>query len=141
MHRLSLSFAVALFCVVGLAAAPAPAHHSGAMYDLTKTVTIEGTVKEFAWTNPHVVLWIVTNPKEGQREQTWSLESTSPGNLTRLGWTKHSFNAGDRVKVDLHPLRSGETGGLFQRALFLDTGKEIAMPADFNRALSGAEIK
>jgi len=101
------------------------AHHSFAMFDLTKTVTIEGTVKEFAWTNPHVILWVVAAPKDGQPEQVWSLESTSPGNLKRIGWTKRTFNPGDRVRVDFSPLRSGETGGAFKHALLIDTGKEV----------------
>src|SRR5689334_17853453 len=99
---------------------PASAHHSFAMFDMEKSVSIEGTVKEFAWTNPHVILWVVANHKEGEPEQVWPIETTSPGNLSRSGWDKHTFHVGDRVRVDLHPMRSGVPGGAFTRATFLD---------------------
>ena len=129
MNLRSLTRAAIVFFAATLAVMPAYAHHSFAMFDYTKSVTMEGTVKEFSWTNPHVVLWVVANPKDGQPEQIWSLETTSPGNLTRAGWTKHTFNPGDRVRVEFAPLRSGETGGSFKRAILTDTGKEVVAPS------------
>ncbi len=110
---------------LGLVAAPIFAHHSAAMYDTSKKITLEGVVKELAWTNPHVVLTIIANAKDGQPAQTWSLETTSPGNLTRLGWTKRTFKAGDKVKVLVSPLRNGKPGAWFVSGVLLDTGKEV----------------
>lgn len=110
---------------LALVAGTALAHHSSAMYDMTKKLTFEGVVKELAWTNPHVVLTVVASAKEGQPAQTWSLESTSPGNLVRAGWTKRTFKAGDNVKVVFSPLRNGKPGGWFVSAILLDTGKEV----------------
>ena len=101
------------------------AHHSFAMFDSSKTVSIEGTVKEFAWKNPHVILWVATPAKDGKPEGLWSIETTSPGNLTRAGWTRRTFNPGDRVKVEARPLRNGETGGQYVRATLTDTGKVV----------------
>ena len=118
-------------------APPAVAHHSFAMFDYSKSVTVEGVVKEFQWTNPHSVLYVVANPKPGQAPQTWTLEMTSPGNLTRMGWNKRSLNAGDRVKVEFHQLRSGANGGSFMRAILTDTGKEVSVSDDV-RAYGGA---
>ena len=75
------------------------------------TVTIHGTVKEFQWTNPHVVLWVNVPGKDPQKPEVWWLEMTSPGNLTRGGWNRKVLNAGDKVEVDLNPLRNGNLGG------------------------------
>lgn len=113
-------------CLVLLAAPNlASAHHSFAMYDPEKVVTITGTVKEFQWTNPHSVIWVVTGG--GSRPtDLWSVElSTSPGNLTRMGWSKHSINPGDRVAIDLNPLRDGRHGGSLKKATLLNTGQVL----------------
>jgi hypothetical protein len=111
---------------VGFAAGPlAWAHHSFATYDRTKTVTIKGTVKAFQWTNPHCVLWVVILPPGGGEPQEWSIETTSPGVLTRSGWTRHSVNPGDKVSVVFNPLRDGSHGGGLNSVTLLDTGKTL----------------
>jgi hypothetical protein len=79
--------------------APAAAHHSFAMFDFSKTETVKGTVTEFRWTNPHVALLVQFDPKPGAAPEVWSMELTSPGNLTRGGWTRHSFKPGDRIEL------------------------------------------
>jgi hypothetical protein len=105
-----------------LGASIAWAHHSFAMFDFSKRVTIHGTVKEFQWTNPHVVLWVNVAEQSGEPAATWSLELTSPGNLTRTGWTRHAFAAGDEVVVELNPLRNGGHGGALVKATQVKTG-------------------
>jgi hypothetical protein len=107
------------------AAAPASAHHSFAMFEPTKTLTFKGTVKTFQWTNPHVVLWVLVQPDGGGAAQEWSLETTSPGVLTRAGWTRQSLKAGDRVSVVLSPLRDGSHGGSLNSVTLLDTGQKL----------------
>jgi hypothetical protein len=104
---------------------PAMAHHSFAMFDFTNTVTLNGTVKEFRWTNPHVTLLVNGTPKAGAAEEVWSLELTSPGNLTRIGWSRLSFKPGDRVEVELNPLRDGKHGGAFRKATLLASGQVL----------------
>jgi hypothetical protein len=116
--------AVSLLVTVGLAV-PALAHHSFAMFDFSKTVTVKGTVTEFRWTNPHVALLVQFDPKPGAAPEVWSMELTSPGNLTRGGWSRHSFKPGDRIELQFNPLRDGKHGGAFDQATFLDTGKVI----------------
>jgi len=118
------SMGVILAAVVG-AASPAAAHHSFAMYEPTKTLTFKGTVKSFQWTNPHVVLWILAQPEAGGAAQEWSLETTSPGVLTRNGWTRQSLKAGDRVSVTFSPLRDGSRGGGLNSVTLLDTGQTL----------------
>jgi len=103
--------------------APALAHHSFAMFDFSKTVTITGTVKEFQWTNPHVILWVNAEGTAGEAPAVWSLELTSPGNLTRGGWDRKALSAGDKVSVDLNPLRNGNHGGALVKVTNATTGK------------------
>jgi len=110
----------------GLCLAPVSlAHHSFAMFDFTRTLDVKGTVKEFRWTNPHVALLVEFAPDAGAAPQVWSMELTSPGNLTRNGWSRHSFKPGDRIELLFHPLRDGRHGGAFAKAIFLDTGQVL----------------
>ncbi|MEO6389158.1 MAG: DUF6152 family protein [Croceibacterium sp.] len=95
-----------------LVAAPAAAHHSFAMFDQHKIVTLEGTVTEFQWTNPHAFIELdAANPGGGTRH--WSIELNSPNNLKRQGWSRGALKAGDRVTLRMNPLRDGRGGGLF----------------------------
>jgi hypothetical protein len=132
MNRLAI-LSVALALPLASLAPPAAAHHSFAMFDSKNLIAIEGVVKEFAWKNPHAMLWVVVAPKDSKPEQLWSVEMTSPGNLTRAGWSKRSFNPGDKVKLDIRPLLNGEPGGAYVKATFTDTGKtlEIGSPNDY----------
>jgi hypothetical protein len=118
------SMGIMLAALVG-AGSPALAHHSFAMYEPTKTLTFKGTVKSFQWTNPHVVVWVLVQPEDGGAVQEWSLETTSPGVLTRSGWTRQSLKAGDRVSVTFSPLRDGSRGGGLNSVTLLDTGQTL----------------
>jgi hypothetical protein len=104
--------------------APALAHHSFAMFDAEKTVTMTGTVKEFEWTNPHSWLRImVEDPATGKTVQ-WMLESGSPAQQVRVGWTHDSLKPGDKVTVTMHPLKDGSRGGGLLTAT-LPNGKTV----------------
>jgi hypothetical protein len=103
----------------------AGAHHSFAMFDFSNTQTIKATVKEFRWTNPHVLLLVEAAPKPGAAPEVWSMELTSPGNLTRVGWSRLSFKPGDRIELEFNPLRDGKHGGAFRKATLLDTGQVL----------------
>ena len=104
---------LAAMALAGLTAASVPAlgHHSFAMFDQTKQMTLEGTVREFQWTNPHS--FIELDVPSGGRVRHWSIELNSPNNLTRQGWRRTSLKAGERISVRIAPLRNGHTGGLF----------------------------
>jgi len=103
-------------CVALVLAAPAYAHHSGAMYDRSKPNTIKAVVKALNWTNPHVSL--VVTP-DGASE-TVTVEMSSPAVLTRAGWSKRSFNPGDRIELVYAPLRRGGPSGQFMSAVARD---------------------
>jgi hypothetical protein len=121
--------ALALSAITLAAPLPALAHHSFGVYDRTKTLNLKGTVKTFQWTNPHCVVWVVIQPEGGGEPQEWSIETTSPGVLTRSGWTRHSLNPGDRVSVEFNPLRDGSHGGGLNSVTLLATGQKLQ--ADF----------
>lgn len=104
---------------------PALAHHSGAMFDTTRSVTLQGTVRAFQWTNPHSFIQLVVAGPEGPRE--WSIEMGSPGQLYRNGWRPSSIRAGEQITVVLHPLRDGSSGGVFVSATAAD-GQTVGAP-------------
>ncbi len=114
--------AATIAAVTFTVAAPALAHHSFAMFDPGKVVTLNGTVKEFRWVNPHVSLFVLAD-RPGATPELWSVEITSPGNLARLGWTRKTLNAGDKVVVEVNPLRDGQKGGGFRKATLVATGQ------------------
>ena len=109
--------------LLGLAG-PAAAHHSSAAYDHEHPRRMEGTVKQVNWTNPHITFVVETDAKEGPQAGTWVFEVSSPGVLTRSGWTKRSLNPGDHATFDYLPLRDGKQGG-YLRKVTLPDGKEL----------------
>ena len=107
---MSLSRKVLLLCALMGVASSAWSHHSFAMFDLDKEVTLEGSVKELQWANPHVWLEIVVADGKGGSTQ-WSLEMGTTGMLARAGWKSSTLKPDDKVKVIINPLRSGAPSG------------------------------
>ncbi|HYR87486.1 MAG TPA: DUF6152 family protein [Terriglobia bacterium] len=96
-------------------AGPAFAHHSFAMFDFSKEVTVVGEVKEFLWRNPHMhILMNVSDGKGGIVE--YDIEGGTPNNLRRNGWTADTLKPGDKISVVMRPLKNGDKGGNFIRA-------------------------
>lgn len=117
-----MNFARALAAVVTtatiVAIAPLAAHHSTSMYDRRAPLTIDAEVVEFRWVNPHCYLTVVeTTPAASAAPKTWSIEMSSPGVLTRSGWSKRTFNPGDKINLTFGPLRTGDPGGIFLQAI------------------------
>ena len=107
-----------------LLAVPASAHHSFAMFDSAKVTTLRGTVKEFRWVNPHVALFVKLDGSDDPAK-LWAVELTSPSNLKRRGWSRTTLKPGDRVAVEVNPLRDGKRGGGFVKATLTDTGRVL----------------
>jgi hypothetical protein len=103
---------------------PAVAHHSFSMFDAQQTVTLDGTVKEFEWVNPHSWLRVIVNDKTTGQPAVWVLELSSPSRLVTMGLRADSMKAGDAVSVTFHPLRNGSRGGQFIQAV-LPGGKKV----------------
>jgi hypothetical protein len=101
-----------LVVMVMLCASVVYGHHAAAGIDRTKTVTVEGTVKLFKWSNPHSYIDLeVPNGKGGV--DVWSLEMNPPTYLVPAGWKSTTIKPGDKVKAVARPLKSGDPGGLF----------------------------
>jgi|SRR5690348_16990700 hypothetical protein len=117
--------------ITGIAAAmivaPVSAHHSFAMFDSSKAISMTGVVKEYEWTNPHV--WIHILAAEGQNApREWSFEMQSVQQDAAAGWRPDSVKPGDRVTIEFHPLKDGSRGGQLMSAT-LANGKHLGPPA------------
>ena len=113
MHKPFLAVALALFA---LNVSQAIAHHSFAMFDRQKPLTLEGKVLQLQWTNPHV--WIQMSVRDSQGEDVeWGVECTSVNMLKRQGWNHDSLHRGDRVKLLMYPLHDGSHGGQLAKVL------------------------
>lgn len=93
-------------------ATPAYVHHSGAMFERTKEITITGTVSEFNWTNPHSSFKVEVPDANGKID-VWAIEMNGPNNIVRLGWKRSTIKKGDKVSVRINPLRNGQPGGWY----------------------------
>ncbi len=108
-----------------VAAPPAVAHHSYAIYDNDKTLTLAATVEAFRWENPHTVLELAAVTDGGEGQTRWTIESSSPGILRRFGWTGHSVGRGDRVLVEYSPMRDGSHAGRLHTLTLVGSGKVL----------------
>ena len=102
----------AIALAVAIVAAPAYAHHSYAMFDVKKVVTVEGSVKEFLWTNPHGWLRVSAPGAQGKLDE-WAVEMGSVSVMAHLGWTPKTLLPGDKISITIHPLKDGAHGGDF----------------------------
>jgi Family of unknown function (DUF6152) len=126
--------------LAGVAAAimatPALAHHSFAMFDGEKRLTLEGTVKSFQWIYPHSWILLMVPNGEGQLEQ-WPIEMGSPGGLAKEGWLPKTLTPGMKVKAVIHPLKDGTHGGQYL-AVTLEDGRTLGLD-NLNNAGGAAE--
>jgi hypothetical protein len=128
MRRFLIAAAGAL-AISSLAAGPARAHHSFAMFDQSKTVTLEGHVRQFQWTNPHCYIQLMVPDKDG-KDVEWSLEMGAPMYLYANGWRPKTLKPGTPITVTINPLRDGRPGGLLLSAKTPD-GKPIGKAIQF----------
>src|SRR5688500_13248360 len=111
---------VALLAIMNLAGVGAAiGHHSFAIFDTAKSVTMTGSVTAFEWTNPHAYIEIDVTDEKGAVKH-WIVELGSPSILMQSGWTFRALKFGDKVTVTINPLRSGEFGGLLIQAKLPD---------------------
>jgi Family of unknown function (DUF6152) len=108
-------------------AVPAVGHHSFAMFDASKTMTVEGTVKEFHWTNPHSWIFLTVADAKSQ-PAVWAIELGSPPGLLRQGWEPKTLTPGMKIKVLIRPLKDGKIGGQFL-GVTLPDGKQLGDPS------------
>jgi Family of unknown function (DUF6152) len=105
--------------VVAVSAIPTFAHHSFAIFDTEKKITLEGTIKEFRWTNPHSRILMTVSNAQGQSKQ-WAIELGGPSALAREGWLPKTLTPGLKIQAVIHPLRDGTPGGQLIAVTFPD---------------------
>ena len=118
VKRIGCAAIIAAAWLLGLAGS-ALAHHSFAMFDTANTVTLEGTVTAFDWTNPHSYIEVDVSDEKGGTKH-WSIELGSTSILQRGGWKFTTIRKGDRISAVVAPLRSGEAGSLLVRVTLPD---------------------
>lgn len=100
------------------------AHHSGAMFDDTKEVTVTGTVKEFQYTNPHSWLLVDVKGDDG-RVITWGFEAEGPSTLLRAGIRPADLPPGTQITISGRPMRDGRPAAAWTKATRLSDNKEL----------------
>jgi hypothetical protein len=124
---------IAMLLLISDISGSAWAHHSPAVFDRSKRVTVEGTVTEFKWENPHSWIHLDTTAEDG-KTQMWTVEMNPALLLGRGGWRASTLKPGDRVRVIVYPLRNDEPGGQFI-SITLPDGRVLGeVPAELGQA-------
>jgi Family of unknown function (DUF6152) len=123
IKRSGLPALVAVFLLV--VSVPIFAHHGAASYDISKMITLKGTVTSIQWINPHAEIDMEVNDTTG-RTQKYIVESVSPLGLSRNGWTKDALKPGDQITVTGNLSKNG-THILRLKKIVFPTGKELTI--------------
>lgn len=129
-----------LLTIVAVAAftSPAAAHHSFAMFDADKTISVPATVKELEWTNPHSWMHVIIVDEATGQPADWSFEMGSPGQLGSRGMKPDSVKPGDKIIVRAHPMKDGSHGGQYMSATFADGRPVAGNPRNANEPAENA---
>lgn len=113
----------ALAAPLALAAGALPswAHHSFAMFDMTKSTQVAGTLKDVNWNNPHTSMIVVVAGEGGQTAE-WHFEAGPPAFMLRAGIKRDDLSSriGSKVTITFHPLKDGRSGGSLEGVKFED---------------------
>lgn len=121
---MSRSFKLVLVFSVGvLFSAPLPAHHGTASFDTSKRLTLDATVTEWFWANPHCFLKFDVKGENGDVVH-WIAETSNPADMTNVGWSKQVLKPGDAVKVTIEPVKNGRPAGRVLQVV-LPNGKTL----------------
>ena len=119
----NLAMCLMIGATLFVVSSPASGHHGTPLYYGKGTVTLQGTITEFAFVNPHSQIYFDMKDEKGNI-QHWAADCASPGLLRRNGFTRDSLKPGDQVTITLHPGKSGDTIGSFVKVVLPD-GKEL----------------
>jgi hypothetical protein len=108
---------------------PGLAHHSSAMFEETKTVTVQGVVKEWQLTNPHSWLLVSVTGKDG-KVAVWGFEAEGPSTLLRAGLRPSDLKAGTKLTITGRPMKDGQKAAIWVSAVRED-GKQLNPRAGF----------
>src|SRR5262245_64554939 len=105
--------------IIASLAVPGLAHHSATMFESEKTITVEGVVKQFQFTNPHSWLLVDVTDKNG-KVTTWGFEAEGPSTLQRSGIRPSDFAAGTKLKITGRPMKDGTPAAIWVEATRAD---------------------
>jgi hypothetical protein len=120
---------LAIFAVFIIASIPLAAHHSATMFDQSKTITVQGVVKEWQLTNPHSWLLVEVTGKDGKKV-VWGFEAEGPSTLQRSGIRPSDLKVGTKVTITGNPMRDGTPAAIWVNAVRED-GKKLDPRAGF----------
>ena len=98
------------------------AHHGAATFDTTNEVTVKGTVTGWTWANPHCILRVDVTGADG-KVTNWSVATSNIADVSKRGWSRRSFNAGDMVTLTIQPAKSGAPVGMIRNVVLPDGTK------------------
>lgn len=109
---------------LSVAASPLSAHHGrGDAYDMQNPITLEGTVTEVRWANPHVVVFMDVENDNGE-VVNWGFENSNVSTLARQGYNRRTLRVGQKISAEVNPSRQGAPVGIVV-AVILEDGTEI----------------
>ena len=136
MSDRGFSVLIAAVCLLALAA-PLSAHHGAAGYDMEKQLTMNGTVREWLWANPHCFMKYDTTDEKGNVAH-WAVEVSNPTDMIKRGWSLHSFKPGDQITVTVRPAKNGEPVGQLLKVVLPNGQTLIGYAAGLNAPAGGA---
>ncbi len=110
---------MAVTAVLLCAARPSLAHHSRAMFDMSKNITCRGVVEEYRLENPHshIIVTVAQDAKDASTVGTWDIEASSVSIMASQGWDRMTYKQGDPITVVVHPMKNGSKGALLFYAI------------------------
>lgn len=104
---------------------PMFAHHSQSIYDMENVISVKGTVTEFEWSNPHIVIHMNAKNDKGGTEN-WQIITQSPNGLHRIGWDRNTMKPGDQITVSGNRHKGGYPL-MYLRKIVLPNGEVVDM--------------
>lgn len=116
-----------LAALASAASGPVLAHHSQAMFDMAKCLTIDGTVRTFEYNFPHSWLWIVV-PNKDDTQSIWAFEAAAPAQMIEIDkrWARDVVKKGDKITIQYSPNKNGRNSGALHSVLLPDGTKILA---------------
>ena len=123
----SIVFRYATAVIFLLLTYPLAAHHSAAIFDLSRDIRIEGEVVQLRWANPHVYIRIRQKSASNDAE-IWNIEGQTPSGMSREGWTSSSLLPGDKVTIAANPARDANRRIALGHTVLKEDGSTLFIP-------------
>jgi hypothetical protein len=123
-NKLLLFPATAIFLLLSLGGSTFAHHGFVSWFDMSRSVTVKGTVTGFDWTNPHAYIYLDVKNEKGAVEE-WRIELGAPGMLARAGWRRDTLKSGDEITAIGNPSKDGKPLMHLSKIVFAN-GQELS---------------